>query len=243
MILGWTEFKSFILTKSLSIQFVESNNVYAMWATDIVTHECLINKSSPASDDQTDFETNYKSAGNKAVRTEVVTQLEKEDKSLTLASDMQSFVGNVCTLSIQVPGNVGDIGRYIAGGYGFTDVYCFGDRVSKVQLVDKNYVYAGIAYPATPAEAGIPGTAGLSWQQVMPDGVILGSYHDEDVPAVQQGWRLWADDGGQGGVDIDPLGGFGKLYAQAYLVIRMEKLANSLATKASVNLWWGKVNL
>lgn len=172
---------------------------------------------------------------------EVVTQMEKSDKGLRLASDEVTFTGNIARVQIQIPGDLGTIGRYIAGGYAFTDIYYFGDRISKVELIDKDFVYAGLAYPATPFAAGVPETTEeTTWADIMPDGVVLGAYHDSDAPEGQQGWRLWCDDGNQGGVDIDPLGGYGDLYAQAYISITCEKKEASTATKIAVNLWWGK---
>lgn len=65
---------------------------------------------------------------------------------------------------------------YLFGGAlivaGVTALECQGDYVSML-IVDKDYLYAGVLYPATPAEAGIPGTEGLTWAQVMPNGVVL----------------------------------------------------------------------
>lgn len=174
---------------------------------------------------------------------EVVTQLEKPDKDLLLASASASFVGDVCTLQIKIPGELGDFSaRYVAGGYAFTNIFGWGDRVTAVSVVDKDFAYAGLAYPATPTEAGVPGVEGLSWAEVMPDGVVLGSYTDDFCEEPNRGWRLWCEDGNQGGMDIDPLGGFGKLPALAYITVIIEKTATSGATDAAINVWWGKKN-
>lgn len=167
----------------------------------------------------------------------VITASEKDDIDLKLASDEQSFVGNICTLSLKIPGTLGQVGaRKIGGGYGFTDVFGWGDRVTKVELVDKDYVYAGILYPSEPEP-------NVTWAQAMPDGVVLGSYVDDEQDAHRQGWRLWCDDGGQGGVDIDPLGGLAKLLALCYLVVTIEKTQASTASKAALNAWWAKPSL
>lgn len=172
---------------------------------------------------------------------EVVTQLEKDDKELVLASIEGAFEGDTCELSIRIPGSVGELhGRFIAGGYGFTDQFGWGDRVKDIKVVDTDFGWAGIAYPATPHEAGIPGTEGMTWAQVMPDGVEMGSYVDKECEESEQGWRMWCDEGNQGGVDIDPLGGFGKLPSATDMVIVIEKVSGNPATKAAVNLWWGK---
>lgn len=174
--------------------------------------------------------------------TEVVTQAEKDDKELVLASIEGDFAGNECVLKIKIPGTPGNLsGRYIAGGYGFTDIYCWGDRVSKVEVIDIDFDLAGILYPATPAEAGIEGLPeGTQWVDIMPLGVALGSYTDDECPEACRGWRLWCDDGNQGGVDIDPLAGYGKLPSAAWMVLTFTKKPASTASHACVNLWWGK---
>ena len=172
---------------------------------------------------------------------DVTTQLEKDDKELVLASDEQAFSGTTCTLSVKIPGTLGDMtSRYVAGGYCFTNVFGWGDRVTNIQVLDKDFVYAGLAYPGTPEAAGIPNTTGLAWVDIMPGGVEMGTYADVACPAAQQGWRLWCDEGSQGGIDIDPLGGFGKLPGLAFLVVTLEKTGSSAATQAVVNIWWGK---
>lgn len=172
---------------------------------------------------------------------EVVTQLEKDDKTLGLTSGEASFNGNICVVEIPIPGTVGEVGRFVKEGYAFSDFYNFGMRVEKVELVDKNYLYAGMEgfYAATPELQGIPGTEGLTWAQVQPDGVVLGEYHDPAVPQINQGWRMWAEEGGQGGVDIDNLAGYGDLYSGAFLRCTFTKPEGGLATKIAVNIQWG----
>lgn len=240
--LPWASFKGLVDSKVLNVQWRDVMDCYWLKAFDgPFQFGCMIPKLGSPGADQVDFEANYKDVGNKSVSQEVVTQLEKRDKDLVLASAQGDFVGNLCTLQVKIPGELGDMsGRMVAGGYGFTDIYGWNDRITKVQMIDVEFVYAGLAYPATPIEAGIPDTEGLSWADIMPDGVILGSYVDEDCLEINRGWRLWADDGGQGGVDIDPLGGFGMLPAQAYLSLVFEKTVTSGATHAAINLWWGR---
>lgn len=213
-----------------------------LWKNDSALLVDIANGMAIVNDGTTDF-TNVNTGINYLKGTgpqEVVTLLEKSDKGLRLASAESTFTGNDCVIDVPIPGTLGTIGRYAAGGYGFTDIYGFGDRVTDVSLVDITFVYAGILYPATPIEAGIPGTEGLSWADVMPTGVVLGSFHDDDVDPSMKGWRLWCDDGNQGGIDIDPLGGYGEMLAQTVLRIIFLKTGSSGATKAAVNLWWGK---
>lgn len=233
----WQTIKDFVDARKLSIQWIDVDNKYYMKAIDgPFSLDCELDKNPSDTTDLLDFETNYKPLGNKSVITDVVGPFEKSDKDLVLASDDQPFVGNICTLQLLVPGTLGEVGaRQIAGGYGFTDIYYFGDRISKVELRDKDYAYAGILYPAEPSP-------GVTWAEAEPDGVVMGSYVDDDLPEAYRGWRLWADDGGQGGVDIDPIGGFGKLLALCYLTIVVEKKPASGATRACLNSWWSKPN-
>ena len=48
----------------------------------------------------------------------------------------------------------------------------------KLSAVDKDFLFVGTLYPATPSEAGIPEVSGLSWQQVTPNGVHLDDFGD-----------------------------------------------------------------
>lgn len=237
--LNWSDFKSIALLKE-RIRYIDKDTHYHITYQDSGgSFETSILKDSGTDHDE--FENDYKSLSNKPVSTEVTTQQEKPDKNLVLASAEDAFSGTTCTLSIEIPGTLGDFtARLVAGGYAFTDVYGWNDRVTKVQVNDKNYVYAGLAYPETPFLAGIPNTTETdTWEDIMPDGVVMGSYCDDLLPESQRGWRFWCDDGNQGGLDIDPLGGFGKLPALTFLEIVIEKTATSLATKAAVNIWWG----
>ena len=45
-----------------------------------------------------------------------------------------------------------------------------------LNIVDKEYLFKGKFYPETPTEAGIPGVEGLTWAQVIPDGVVLDAF-------------------------------------------------------------------
>lgn len=66
--LNWTDFKAKVAAKVLSIQYTESGVEYSLWAIDGAdTYLAAIPKTNPASTDQTDFETNYKSSANKPI--------------------------------------------------------------------------------------------------------------------------------------------------------------------------------
>lgn len=64
----WTEFKSMVATKVLSLQYEERDSLYKLWACDgPFIFCCVIRKEDPKSDDQVDFEDNYKSSANQPV--------------------------------------------------------------------------------------------------------------------------------------------------------------------------------
>lgn len=65
----WSELKNFVDAREVSIQFVELSSKYILRAYDsnfILGLELA--KETPASSEQTDFETNYKSLGNKTLK-------------------------------------------------------------------------------------------------------------------------------------------------------------------------------
>lgn len=65
MELNWTDFKAFVVSRGLSIQWVMAGDNYFLKAFDnIFSFECLVPKDSAASSETLDFETNFKALGN-----------------------------------------------------------------------------------------------------------------------------------------------------------------------------------
>lgn len=65
--LPWTNFKSFVSARALSIQYFDLNDHYYLWALDgPMIVECKIYKNNADTADKLDFENNFKSAGNKS---------------------------------------------------------------------------------------------------------------------------------------------------------------------------------
>lgn len=61
----WTDFKAFVVSRSLSIQWVKAGDNYYLKAFDgFFTLDCLLPYDPALSADTVDFETNFKSAGN-----------------------------------------------------------------------------------------------------------------------------------------------------------------------------------
>lgn len=222
MEINWSEFKNIVDVKNISIQYVTVGNNYLLKAIDGgYENTCLI-PTDPEHADTIDFETNYKLNGNRHTTNLVTTQLELNDKVLKLASSIADFTGDEAVLEICVPGTFTGVdhqtcdGRYIAGGYGWTNDYEFGDRISKVEVVDKDNIFG---YGA---------------------GVIVKCYHDENLDEFNMGWRLWASLNGEGEVEIDPIGGYGFIPSGLYIRITFLKNPTSNASKAAVNIWWGR---
>lgn len=64
--LGWSEFKNFITSNELGYKIIELDKDYKLVAKDDWFEAiCYIQKTDPVNADQLDFETNYKSLGNK----------------------------------------------------------------------------------------------------------------------------------------------------------------------------------
>lgn len=69
---GWAELKSFVDTRGLSIQYVDINNRYWLFAFDgPFSVSCSILKKAEPDEDQTAFEASYKAAGNKSISTTI----------------------------------------------------------------------------------------------------------------------------------------------------------------------------
>jgi len=239
--LEWDSFKSAIENQNGQVRCISlEKNYLCKYVEGNLSLVCFVPKET---EQATELESNFLPGWNLPIKQEVETQLEKDDKTLGLASAFAEFSGGVCELEIKIPGTEPGIKRYVKEGYAFTDAYRFGTRITKVHVIDKDFMYAGIPgfYPATPTEAGIPGVDGLSWADVMPGGVDLGGYHDPEMPEINQGWRMWAEEGGQGGCDIDNLAGYGSLPAGTYLMIRIEVPSGTgpEPTKAAANIQWG----
>jgi hypothetical protein len=64
----WSELKTVVLTKTLFMQYMDKGSIYDVWAAENgVVYRCKVQKDDPATEDQTDFENNYKASCNQAV--------------------------------------------------------------------------------------------------------------------------------------------------------------------------------
>lgn len=212
--LSWNDLKSQVLSsdKWRWIYF-DVNNHYRIFAKqNDFTVTCNIFKDDGS--DQSDFEANYKDLVNSNFENIVSTQFERTDIVLKLAREKSSFSSGSAEISILVPGvvNSGDC-RYVAGGYAFTDIFTFGDTVTKIQVVDVDNI---LGYGAH---------------------TVIKTYHDADIGTANSGWYMWPSPQVGGEVEIDPLGYYGMIPAGLYLEIYFEAAA---ATNVYCDIWWGK---
>lgn len=105
MRVNWTEFKSFVDARKLSVQWIDLDEHYFLKALDgDFTLEHTIEKTSPASSDQTDFENNYQTDGNKRVGvakdffTEVSQGLVPGDSSINKFGSTESLGATFSTV-------------------------------------------------------------------------------------------------------------------------------------------------
>jgi hypothetical protein len=177
--------------------------------SDIGSADGIINNGT---DDVTDVATAINLLKDNAPK-RVVTAFEENDKRLKCARSEASFVDNVCTASIEVPSG----GRWIAGGYAFTDHFCAGDIIETCRIIDVNNI---IGYGAN---------------------TVLACYEDSDAATEKQGWYFEPNHSDTGYLEIEPIGGYAFIPEGLFLVTSIRKMEASTASKAYINFWWGKV--
>lgn len=211
--LPWSAFKAQVLdTGEWQWIYFDSENTYRIFAKlNDFTVLCQIYKDSGA--DQTDFETNYQPQAGKTLVSHTQTRFEREDIRLQMSRAEAAFADGEAEVSIKLPGEVGVDSVFIGGGYAFTDVHQFGDKVTKVQLVDVDNILGFGAH------------------------AVIATYHDGRVDAGNQGWYLWPAPQAGGEVEVDPMGFYGEAVAGLYLELYFECGA---ATKVFVDFVFGR---
>jgi hypothetical protein len=222
---GWADIKAFITTKSISIQYVVANNSYYLFAADgPMQMTAQIRMDGTESDNQTDFETNYKSTANSPLLpllTTVTTQFELRNKTIKLANVSGTVQSDgTVTAYLQVPGTVnptGDAtldGRWISSGTAFFDIATPGDVVNSVRFVDHdNILGQGVDF-------------------------VVGSYTDDEAPSGSQGWFIPP---AKGEIKAEAIGGYGFAPAGFYIMITAKKGGGLTTGTLYVNLEWGKL--
>lgn len=213
--IGWNDFKTFVIQRSLSIQCITIDSIYYLWAIDgfaQVSSKIII--SDPASEDQLDFETNFKDQSNKSITTQVVTQFEKRDKTLKLShAEGDITEDGTVTLLLKIPGIPGsEDGRWISSGMAFFDIHTPGDKILGVYFTDEDNI----------TEQGV--------------GTIIGSYTDDDVDEINRGWAIPPS----GWVKAESIGGYGFAPAGFFIKIIAKKAGESPSGKFYCNFEFGK---
>jgi hypothetical protein len=147
---------------------------------------------------------------------EVVTQFEKNDKDLKICSGYGDVDSNGSVdVSLPVPGDItlGN-GRYIDAGCAWFDEPHPDDRVVAIECVDLDNV---VGYGA---------------------GAILKTYHDDEQPETNRGWRIPYK---RGQVEIDTMAGYGFIPSQLYLRIRAKRGGGLTTGRFYYNIKWGKL--
>lgn len=211
--LAYSDFKSQVQNRSLSPRCIEVSDRYYITATDGVfeLHSDMMKDDA----DVSDFETNLLPICNRSISTDVVTRYEVDFLTLKLAKMTgQADANGDLVLSLEVPGTLGTVSRYIAGGYASTSNYAFGDAVTGVEVCDDaNGTYSGYA------------------------NATLRTYHDDEVAAANAGWYFWKSHGTEGEVEMEPVGYYGELYAGMVLKVTFKVQANAYINAL---IWWGK---
>jgi hypothetical protein len=147
---------------------------------------------------------------------EVVTQFEKRDKVVKLAS-AQAEVGSngMATISIKIPGTPNSgAGRWIDGGTAWFDDQHKDDRILSVVFTDEDNL---LGYGA---------------------GTVVGSYTDSELDSAQQGWRI---PNKRGMIEVIAMGGYGFAPAGFYMKITGQKGGGIVTGTLYMNVMWGKV--
>jgi len=159
---------------------------------------------------------------------DVTTALEKNDKDLkagTLRGDTDPTTG-IAVVEYISPGTIGGAneGRYIMAAEAFFKTAHPEDRVTKIEVVDVD---------------GLVSAAGT----------VLKTYHDDELPAENQGWYLGVDQYGPDDtrntsyIEVKPLGGYAFLPAGFALRITAVKDPVQKTSVFYCNLLQGKFSV
>jgi len=252
--ISWTEFKKVLLAKTIYPQYVEHKGNYLLIIVDgsfVLNCEIPLNSSH---EDTIDFETNFKALSNPQLKSEVVTQYEKDDKVLKLARAKGIVDPDTCSAEIylKIPGDFGSgPGRWILGGYGITNDYNPDDYV-KCYVEDKDRTIAWMVALSIDPEATEPVSDATIQAMGEIPGVgaafpaypTLSSYTDEDQLEENQGWYFWPLANGtttpSGEVEVNPIGGYGFAPSGFYLKIVYQRPAGITTGSIRLNVDWGK---
>lgn len=214
--LVWEKFKV-LLDRGLDfteLEFADSYELYCVNGS--IPFRCQIPKGSIV---ETEYTASYQANAKPYVSSNVRTAFEGTNYLLQMSSLVHENIapGDEVDLEILIPGtfngpNPPSNGRYIDGGEAWFTPGVSGDRVLSLSVVDKDDILG------------------------MGPGTVLGTYHDVEVPAGNQGWRLHP----VYPTEVETLGWYGFIPAGMYLVMRVKR--SPVATENGnfyCNLQWG----
>jgi len=152
----WTEFKLLVTTFSLSIQFVENENDYFLVARkNDILFENVVKKTTPKNADQIDFETNFKSDGNKhdtifgilgltGDRLKTTNLKELPNSIVTSLSTVNSTESNIAPIAGQqrvIITNIGGGKIFYSYTTGVDITYNFISKGEQVQALGENLIF------------------------------------------------------------------------------------------------------
>lgn len=251
----WSVFKSFIVERDLSIQWISLNDHYYMKARDgYFELSCVLYKNAEDQADIVDFETNYKPNGNKSPIAKVETQYEANDKTLKLAraKGIVDEDGRV-ELYLKVPGTFGSgQGRFVVGGYGIAEDYHKDDYVV-VRVEDKDRLIGWVvAQYLNPSATEPVSDAFIQGMGVIP-GIgeafvnypTIASYTDDEGAEENKGWYFWPNAQGNnlpaiGEVEVNPIGGYGFIPSGFYVKLTYQRPSGVTTGSFRANIDWGR---
>lgn len=218
MQLEWPDFKQVLDQRSMSLQsVVVGDNLWLSAFDNYFKIECLI-RGLVGDAYYDDYAANYAASANQKMKSSVVTEFELEDKVLRLASAEGTFDSSGdCVIEVLVPGTFDPLNpsRLIAEAYIVEDVFGWGDRLTEVNIVDlDNILGAGAGY-------------------------VVETYHDAEMPSSSQGWRFYPTEQSMGEIEVEPVGGFGRIPGGLYIQAKFKRATGNTATKIIADIWWG----
>lgn len=238
----WLQFKAFVDTTGADTVIMEDTDDYYELAAkfDFVTYVCTLSKTDTESKD--DFEANYKDNCNTPSKREVITQLEKNDKTLrTIWAMATTDEAGLATIAIKVP----DTGRHVAYGDAEFENREFGDIVLKLELSDLDRLIAWQIALAMDPEAVAPVADEVVQANGYPMYPVLGHYDERNLDANAPN-KQGTMGGGMamtfkyGVTEAQTVGGYGHLPGGFYFVIVGKKATATAGQKFQVSVDWAE---
>lgn len=242
----WSVLKNFLTTRSISAQATDLGDRW--WLVGVhgpFSMECMVAKTDPviASSEQEDFETNFLSGANQSPKSEVTTQMEKDDKSLkTFNAYTVTDANGEAEFCIPIPAD----GRWIAYGDAEFETRTMGDYVKTLELTDLDRLIAWqIALSIDPL-ATAPVSDATAQANGYPDYPALGFFDERDFPATMPANARGTIRGGMamtfayGTTEAVPVGGYAHLPGGFYFRVIVKKATNTAGIKCQISVDWAK---